>query len=287
MLFRSLSVSELRFFDEQLENIVKAVLPATNTTAENERNNRLSAQKIYEHNNSKNNNKEDIEEQNEFGRELRRSIKTVEVMGRIIKNRAGSLDKARLKTIFKEAMNVHLRILTSFFDVIKEREGQEEIISLISNTIKKVLDKKAAERKKLGKYPRKPDKDELEKISKIIFWNINFFTIYCVIHKIINSIGSNKLTQIIEEICDEENTPASYLVKHGTLMWYNKNLQVDNISRKMEKKKFSNIAEEIMKLMIVNHCSMHNIGFKEKQRIEHKFNIPSKKLLKHSSENTA
>ncbi len=62
-------------------------------------------------------------------------------------------------------------------------------------------------------------------------------------------------------------------------MWYNKNLQVDVVASRIKDDGFSTIAEKIIKFMIVNHCSMHQIGFQEKQRIENKFGIPSKRLL--------
>jgi hypothetical protein len=274
----SLSDEELSFFDEQVETIVNAVLPSTKATPEMERNDRLSSQNALEQKNSDVKNDVAIEENDTLARELRRSIKTVEVMGHIIKNRAGSLDKSRIESIFEEAMNVHLRILTSFFEIIRQKEGQQEIIDFISNRLKIFIDNKSEERKKEGKKERKPTNQELEKISKTIFWNMNFLAVYGLIDKIVNSIGSNKLTKIIEAICDKKNTPASYLVKHGILMWYNKNLQVNNIAKKIDEDDFSGIAKKIMNFMIVNHCSMHKIDFKEKQKIEHKFGIPSQKL---------
>jgi len=188
----TLSEEELGFFDEQVEDIVNAVLPSTNASPEMERNKRLSAQKTLEQKTINVKNNTDLEENDDFAIELRRSIKTVEVMGRIIKNRAGSLDKLKLQSIFEEAMNVYLRILTSFFELIKQKDEQQEIISFISNRLKVIIEKKSEERRKEGKKERKPTKEELEKISKTIFWNINFLTVYGLIDKIINSIGSNK-----------------------------------------------------------------------------------------------
>lgn len=280
----SLSSEELRFFDEQVGAIINAVLPSTNATPEMERNQRLSDQNAHEQKNHNDRNDVAIEENDDLAKELRRSIKTVEVMGRIIKNRAGSLDKSRLQSMFEEAMNVHLRILTSFFELIKQEDEQQEIVSFISSRLTKIIDKKSEVRRKEGKKEKSLSKEELEKISKIIFWNMNFLTVYGLIDKIITSIGSNKLTQIIEAICDSKNTPASYLVKHGILMWYNKNLQVNNIANKIGEDGFSNIAKKIMNFMIVNHCSMHKVDFKEKQKIEQKFGIPSRKLLTQTSE---
>lgn len=281
----SLTDEELSFFDKQVKNIVNAVLPSTHTTPEMERSRRLSTQNTLEQKNSGVKNDDSIEENDTLVKELRRSIKTVEVMGRIIKNSAGSLDKSRLQSMLKEAMNVHLRILTAFFELIKQEDEQQEIINFISSRLNIIIEKESAGRRKEGKKEKKPSRKKLHKISETIFWNMNFFTVYGLIDKIITSMGSNKLTQIIEAVCDNKDTPASFLVKHGILMWYNKNLQVDNITKKIDADGFSNIAKKIMEFMVVNHCSMHTINFKDRQKIEQKFHIPSRKLLTQISEN--
>ncbi|MBW1972305.1 MAG: toll/interleukin-1 receptor domain-containing protein [Deltaproteobacteria bacterium] len=277
----TLSKEELSFFDEQVNIIVNAVLPPTNVTPEMERAKRLKTQDVVEQINrdKKKNIVREEDNDDDLAIELRRSIKTVEVMGRIIKNRAGSLEKSKLESIFEEAMKVHLRILTSFFELIKHEEGQQKIVEFISNRLNKIVEDKAEERKKEGRKEKKRSKEELEEISKTIFWNMNFFVIYGLIDKIIHSVGSNKLTAIIKKGCDNENTPASFLVKHGILMWYNKNIQIDNIAERIDEDGFSDTAKKLIRFMIVNHCSMHSLGFKEKQKIEHKLRIPSERLL--------
>ena len=274
----TLSKDELKFFDQQVDNIVKATLPSPKEPPESERNNRLSAQKNFEERSCSDNN-EPKENYDELAKELRRSIKTVEVIGSIIKNRAGSLNKDELKSMFEEALKVHFRILSSFFELIKTEEEQDQIIEFITKRIQTIAEKAAEKRKSQGKKPQDLSKEKLEKLSKSMFWNINFFTIYGVIDKIVTSLGSDKLTQIVKAVCDEINTPASYLVKHGIFMWYNKNLQVDNIARKIDQNGFPKISKRIMKFMIVDHCSMHKISYKDRQRIEQKFRIPSQKLL--------
>lgn len=275
----TLSAAELSFFDEQADNIVQAALPFPKEAPETVRNKRLSAQKDYEEKSTHTKSNDAIEDYDELAKELRRSIKTVEVIGSILKNRAGSLHKEGLKSMFEEAMNVHLRILTSFFELIKTKQEQEAIISFISRRIKIVIEKVAEKRISEGQKERELSKEKLEKLSKTIFWNLNFFTICGLINKIITSLGSDKLTQIVEAVCDDKNTPASYLVKHGILMWYNKNLQVDTIAKKIDEGGFSNIAKRIMNFMIVDHCAMHKTNYRERQRIEQKFRIPSKKLM--------
>ena len=170
-------------------------------------------------------------------------------------------------------MKIHLRILTSFFELIKHEDNQKNFVNFISNMLNKIVEKIAEKRKNKGQKERTLTNEELEKLSKKLFWNINFFCVYGLIDKIIHSAGSDKLTEIIVKVCDNENTPASFLVKHGILMWYNKNLQIDNIYEKFIDKNFSEIAKKVLKLMIINHCSMHSINFKERQKIENKFGI--------------
>ncbi len=278
----TLSKEELSFFDEQVDIIVKAVLPPTNVTPEQERAKRLETQDAVEESNrdEEKNIVREEEDIDDLEIELRRSIKTVEVMGRIIKNRAGSLEKARLEVIFEEAMKVHLRLLTSFFELIKQKEEQQGIVDFISKILKKIEDKERTEK-------AKPlNQEKLEKLSKTIFWNINFFIVYGFIDKMIHSLGSSKLTTIIEKVCDNENTPASFILKTGMLMWYNKNLMVDNIANKIDEDAFSKTAERVMEFMIVNHCAMHKIGFRDKQKIEQKLGIRSKQLLLQQAKGT-
>ncbi|KAF3984273.1 MAG: TIR domain-containing protein [Methylococcales symbiont of Hymedesmia sp. n. MRB-2018] len=280
----SLKKEEVRFFDDKLDIIIKAALPATSSTPEKERTNRLEIQDVEEERNQLNE-ENDVQKagdsDDDLSIEIRRSIKTAEVMGRIIKNRAGSLEKENLEIIFQKAMSVHFRILTSFFDIIKN--GEEEVINFISNRINKIIEEKDSQRISEGKKSITPKADELERLSRAIFWNMNFFFIYNLINKIVHSIGSNKLTEIVKTVCDKEDTPASFLVKHGILMWYNKNLQVDNIVSKIDDDEFSETAKKIMKFMVVNHCSMHSVDFKQKDKIGKKLGISSQKLIKHKS----
>ena len=176
-------------------------------------------------------------------------------------------------------MKVHLRILTSFFEIVENDE--DEVIDFISSKVKKIIETKDARRIKEAKKTIKPSRDELKKLSTVLFWNMNFFFIYGLVNKIVHSLGSDMLTEVIEKVCDKQNTPASFLVKHGILMWYNKNIQINNIVHEIEKNEFSETSKKVLNFLIVNHCAMHAVDFKSKQKIESKLGIPSQKLLPH------
>ena len=179
--------------------------------------------------------------------------------------------------MFLEAMKVHLRVLSSFFELIKNEKGQQEIVSFLLKMIKKIIDKKTTKKEEINIQ-------DLEKYARQFFWKSNFFVVYGVINKIVHSLGSDKLIKIVNKVCDEMNTPASFLVKHGILMWYNKNLQIDKYAKKLEDKEFSLLGKDILKLMIIQYCSVQHLNFKDRQRIEQLFNFsPGRLLLKNKN----
>jgi len=254
---------EVSFFDEHIGTIIKAALPQPNRTPEQERERRLKIRDDIELVQEKK------QEDDSLGKELRRAVKTVEVMGCIIRNRAGSLERTKLLEIFKEAMNVHLRILFSFFELIKDKEGQKDVIEFISERLGKIREEKEGEL----------SKEKLEEASRTIFWNLNLLVVYGLINKIVHSLGSDKLTEIVNRVCDEVDTPASFIIKHGISMWYNKHLKTDEIVERVKEKNFSQIAERVVKLMIANHCALHQISYRDRQKIENKLGIPTERLL--------
>jgi len=261
---------EVKFFDEQADAIVKAALPTANTTPEQERAERLSIEDEIEAK-EEIEQKEDDEEDDHLIKELRRAIKTGEVIGCIIKNRVGSLEKEKLVDIFKEGMDIHLRILASFFEIIKSTDAQQDLNDFISKRLKKIIKEEKEKGKEVG--------DEgIRKMARVIFWNLNFLFVYGIIYKIVHSLGSDKLTEIVGIIDSRINTPASFLVKHEILMGYNKNLQIDELAKKIKEKDFSEIAQNILKFMVVEYSSLYPINYRDRQRIESKLGIPRRKL---------
>ena len=261
----TLNKDEVKFFDKQADIIIKAVLPPAHNSAENARKDKYKIHDELEETVS------DADSQNLdlVEVELRRAIKTVEVMGSIIKNRAGSLVKTRLEDLFREATFLNLRVLSYFLEIIKGESDQQDIIDFLSTRLNKVIEHKS----------KKLTEEQIEKIAKMIFWNLNFLVVYGIIDKVVRSLGSDMLCEVIKKVCDEINTPSSFLVKHGILMWYKKNVRIDEMAKRIKEDDFSLIAERVLKLLIVNHCTFHSISYKDRQRIESKFGISAKKLV--------
>lgn len=272
----TLCKKELSFFDDETDEIIEASLTLGLKDYDTNRKTELIKKDEEEKIKAETEESEDDDSDNELGKELRKSVKTVEVIGRIIKNRADSLKKFQIEELFEEGMKVHLRVLSSYIQLVKREDLQKELIEIIANRLRINIDSKSEKNqiKLIG------DEDRLKKMAKNIFWNINFSFIYTMNSKIIHSLGSSKLSNNAKTICDKLNTPASLLVKHGIYMRYDKNLQIDKIYEEKEKLNFSITAEKVLVQKIVNHCQTHSFRESELQKIEAKLSVSKKHLTK-------
>lgn len=107
--------------------------------------------------------------------QLRRSIKTVEVMGCIMRNRAGS-SRTMLEELFEKGSNVHLRIISSFFVLVKHLIKKDDY----DNFIKKRIAEKNPNLTPV----------QVSQLSQNIFWNQNFGFILAIIDRITGSLGA-------------------------------------------------------------------------------------------------
>lgn len=262
----SLSREETKFFNKQINIIINAVLPSSTLSPEEVRSNKLKIKDSIEEKQMDDHTK--CLDDSPLDIELRRAIKTVDVIGCIIKNRAGSIEKIQLEQLFEYAMEVNLKILSAFFKIISNEEGQKAIISHIEEQLNKI-EKESS----LTRYER-------EEEAKFIFWNINYFFVYGIIKKIIVSLGSNKLIKITNNVCNKIDSPASLVVKHGILMWYTKNIQTQAIISINKREDFSNIAQKTLRSMIIEHCLMHEVHYSERQKLTKAFNMDDKKMRK-------
>lgn len=276
----TLKTDELSFFDKHEDKIVKAILPSYQHDPEAERKKLLIEKSEIE------DRRNDIETNAQIGddpmssellRDLRLSIKTVEVMGLIIKNRSGSLSLNRLEYIFEQGLKVHLRILTSFIEIIKDEGTEQFIVNLLKERINQIIEEKEDE--------KDLSVEKIEKLVKAIYWNVNFGVLHGFITKAIHSLGSINLLKIADNVSEKEMTPAAFIVNHGIKMWYDKNIKLNEIAERISEKDFSKTAERLLKIKVVEHCRIHKIDFKKLKEIEDKLHLPATKMLAERARN--
>jgi hypothetical protein len=275
----TLDTDELSFFDKHEDEIVKAILPSFGHNSVEERKKILEEKSRQEEARKDENEVADNifdEESNELVTNLRLGIKTVEVMGLIIKNRSGSLDKQKIEYIYEQGMKVHLRIIKSFINLIREEKSEKEFINFLTERINKAIEEK--ENKQLSI-------DKIEKLVRKIYWNLNFSVLHGFSTKAIHSLGSSNLLNISQAVSENLRTPSAFIINHGIRMWYGKNLRLDEIETRLKDADFSKTAQNLMKFKIVEHCRLHNIEFKDLLKIEQKLQIPTTKLLVERAKN--
>jgi len=276
----TLSTSELLFFDNHEKQIVKAILPSYEHNVNIERNNLLNHKSTVEDIRQEKSDVQNInneEQESELLRNIRLSIKTVEVMGLVIKNRSGSLDLKRLQYIFEQGLNVHLRIISSFLDLIQNEQAEQEMIEFLTERINDIIEKKFVN--------KEPSIDKIKKLAKEIYWNLNFGVLHGFLTKSIHSLGSNNLLNIAQTISEKGNNPAVFIVNHGIKMWYAKNIKIDEIANRIKQKDFSLTAKKLMQYKIAEHCILHKIEPHKLKEIETKLELSSNRLLVEKSKN--
>lgn len=259
----TLKKKELSFFCDNLK-IEEFLYLSSNGEVKKARENSLEIQSELEEATSDYHEESTFEDNTEDGllKDLYKSIRTVEIIGNIVRNRYGSLQIGRQKKIIQEAININLRIISYVFDAIKNQNNQQDIISWIKKRLEHLIKKKNIE----GNI------DYLEKATEI-FWNINYFIICGFIYQTVRSIGTKNLNRIISDLSSEKSEPSYSLIEHGIKLFYNYEIDVSKIEKDFKDYSYSFVAELIMKHLISFFSQYNIIDFKEKQRISARLGI--------------
>ncbi len=141
-------------------------------------------------------------EEDDTLKNIYKALKTIEVIGQIIKNRSGSFEKLKIVEMIEEVQELGLRILNYFLKGLKS-EGLERWL----------YKRLEAEENKLTDDKKKAFNDN----KKIDFIKMNiqflaFKTVIGMLCKIAGSISSKKLLYVINQIAEKHDTPAYKLI---------------------------------------------------------------------------
>ena len=195
----------------------------------------------------------DDDDDSELSKEIRRSIKTVEVIGRILRNRTGSLRQSELALMFKTAMNIHLRLLTSFFEAVSDDKIRVSTYNYLKHRIRETTPD--------------IDEDKADQLADKIFWNMNFGVIVGFLGKIIFSLGSDKLIPIVKMVCESQNEEATFIIRQAITMYYKKNMQIGEIEQMLQDTSVSEISKRVMAYIISDYCQTHRIDYRDRSRL--------------------
>ncbi|OHD19690.1 MAG: hypothetical protein A2086_01660 [Spirochaetes bacterium GWD1_27_9] len=199
---------------------------------------------------------------------INQSIKIMEIIGQLLKNRHGSLPKDKLTDIITEAYNVGLRTLKYFLSFFEEKDIVNIFVEKIMNIIEE--ENKDDKNFKIDDI----DRDELYKKVNFFISGLSYFVTFSIIDKIGTALGVERLNEIFNSIAENNNFPSYKLISFIIETKYSNKLSIDKIKKFVKEFDKNNFALSMLKKIVLEYIYMHNIDYKTKQQLATLLNIP-------------
>ncbi|MCK4752146.1 MAG: toll/interleukin-1 receptor domain-containing protein [Planctomycetes bacterium] len=262
----TLEVGELGFMQDFIEKIPELVLEQREIEQERKKSNQRKDknEKIEKKLN------QNIEKLNpdDLLAQINRAFRGIELIGQVVRNRHGSLDKDTLTSVVEQAYYVGLRCLRNFIelsDILKD-----EIVRMITRSLQENLNIESG---------------EVEKGAGNIFFLLTYGVIYGILRRIAFSVGSKEAEEIYERMQINYDTPAIMLINQAIELQFQKKVNQKKLKELSEKFKGNIVCDRILKEIVIQHIYMHYVDYKDKQRVSQILGIPvsSQRLLETKS----
>lgn len=257
----SLNVEDTKYLLDYIVSIPKLVIEQRNI--DDERKKRLKAKDqlddIVEKSDDLNSDPEDKSDHG-ISAEINRSVRFVEIIGQILRNRQSSLKKEQLTDLCLSAYSSGLKFLNYF--LIGTRENQEYILKFIRDIFYKNTSF---------------SDDNISKEARKIFLTLCYGTSYLVIQKIANSLGSEELMPIFEEISSKHpESPVIQLIHITIQLEFTKKIPKKEIYDMYLKLKNNPIAQRLLQELVIQHLYLNCVDYRDKQWISDTLKLPIK-----------
>jgi hypothetical protein len=175
------------------------------------------------------------------------SIRSIEIVGQIIKNRKGSLTKERISEMLGELYNTGFRTIGFMGELLtNSKEG----------LVKKMLD----------------SIDDLETRQEIgskinsFFHLMSLQVCLAIFDKIAYSVGVKELKDQYKDVATKLNTPASKLVSFHINTYFN-NISAMDIQKLATEFKDNYVALQMLRIRAKNYIYNNHVDYKKKQKI--------------------
>lgn len=196
------------------------------------------------------------------------ALKSIDVLGQIVKNRHSSIEIAELKNILSSTYDISLKVLNFYLSIFNENESELE--ELLLNVI---LDSK-----------QDYTENEAKEIAKTLIHNFIFGLCFYMIQLVSKSTAHNKLIDISNQICGEDETsPAYRLINLYSQLLVSPKLP-KSLIRQIKKENPSNVLViSLLSSIVANHAYLHNLDYQDKQWIQDQLGIAVSKQIKSNS----
>lgn len=250
----TLEAGSLSFIQDFVKEIPDLVLE--NCDARQERLEDDKRKDMIEQYEDQNNHVDENGDESEFITKVNKVFRAIEVCGQILRSRLGSLERNSLEFIYKESLSFSLRFLSVF---LKFSESVKE------ESIRKI--------KKIIEQNPKFSNSKIIREVESFYLGINYMVILGMLYKISISLGSAKGREIYIKVTEGKGTPALRLIQEIIELQFEKRLDFNKIEKLHADFSKNHICDRLLKQIILRHCYMHDIGFRERQKLANTLNI--------------
>ena len=198
-----------------------------------------------------------------FIRKVEKVFRMTEVCGQILRNRIGSLERGSLELLYEESIASLLKLLNILLKTSErlQKEGLRLIESL------------------LIEFPDSTE-EEIAKKAQVLYMEINYLLMFSSLQKISFSLGSDTGKEIYESVTAEKGTAAVSLVRKVMELQFEKKIDhkgIDNLRKQFISSK-NPICDRLLKMIVVYHCYMHDVSYKDRQMIASTFGMDPQAL---------
>lgn len=188
------------------------------------------------------------------------SFKLIEILGQICKNYWASIDGPIKYSLLEEACLLGLRSLKI---LLKDMEDYSEILFL-------QIKERIEEKKLVGR-------EHIDSITKKIIFDFATLLSFSFVTKISKGIASKDLNISITKIYEQNKTEATKLIKIASQLQFKDGLDSNELIKFNDSLHDNLLLRSILRMLVIKHLYIFDVGFKLKQRICEKLNIGVKK----------
>ena len=243
-----------KLVNELCENLKKEIVaPGEKIDPEKEREKMLAKRdendKLLEKEEKINPNELPVEIQN-----MNKSLRSIEVVGQIVKNRQGSLPKTKIKSMVMEIYKTAFRTI-SYFGAFIESERSQLIDDVIKN--KKEGDSNDDIKKKIDSF------FEVTSLNFCLF----------VFSKVINAVGNKELRSTFNEIAREMGTPAAKLVSFSIISCFTSKIAITELEDLVDELRDNPVAMSIIRARVRSFLYNNHVPITDRQKIINTVNL--------------
>ena len=182
---------------------------------------------------------------------MKKTLKTVEVLGQILKNHNGEIEKNKLKECLISGMNAMKRLCSHLLSELDSCE--KDFIDVLSSKIE--------EKTESGTL----SKAEKEQIIHQFITAISFSLMYTTVIGCGKALSSKELVNIVKSIYEKDNSPIDFCIYIYCSLWYKKQFPMNELKNNFYK--YPITVQTIIRFIVKEYADMHYIEYKDKGKI--------------------